>query len=107
MEISVCEATPEEAAELKVKTGTPCLLMEEIVYDQYDKPFHRTKSVLRGDKFKYINPIPVNQTIGKENADAKLYVAIPIRKPESKKIPRFSNFFLTFFSNFITSLHVF
>ena len=43
MEISVCEATPEEAAELKVKTGTPCLLMEEIVYDQYDKPFHRTK----------------------------------------------------------------
>ena len=56
MEISVCEATPEEAAELKVKTGTPCLLMEEIVYDQYDKPFHRTKSVLRGDKFKYISP---------------------------------------------------
>ena len=54
--ISVCEATPEEAAELKVKTGTPCLLMEEIVYDQYDKPFHRTKSVLRGDKFKYISP---------------------------------------------------
>ena len=40
----------------KVKTGTPCLLMEEIVYDQYDKPFHRTKSVLRGDKFKYISP---------------------------------------------------
>lgn len=41
---------------MKVKTGTPCLLMEEIVYDQYDKPFHRTKSVLRGDKFKYISP---------------------------------------------------
>ena len=57
MEISVCEATPEEAAELKVKTGTPCLLMEEIVYMiKYVKPFHRTKSVLRGDKFKYISP---------------------------------------------------
>ena len=30
--------------------------MEEIVYDQYNKPLHRTKSVLRGDKFKYISP---------------------------------------------------
>lgn len=56
MEISVCEATPEEASVLEIKTGKPCLLMEEIVYDQYNKPLHRTKSVLRGDKFKYISP---------------------------------------------------
>lgn len=66
MEISVCEATPEEAATLKVKTGTPCLLMEEIVYDQYNNPFHRSKSILRGDKFKYISPrMDVVQNTGK------------------------------------------
>ncbi len=56
MEISVCEATAEEAGILEIKTGKPCLLMEEIVYDQYNNPLHRTKSVLRGDKFKYISP---------------------------------------------------
>lgn len=56
MEISVCEATAEEAALLGIRTGRPCLLMEEIVYDQYGDAFHWTKSVLRGDKFKYISP---------------------------------------------------
>lgn len=56
MEISICEATAEEASILETKAGKPCLLMEEIVYDQYDNPLHRTKSLLRGDKFKYISP---------------------------------------------------
>lgn len=56
MEISVCEATTEEASVLEIRTGKPCLLMEEVVYDQYGDALHWTKSVLRGDKFKYISP---------------------------------------------------
>ncbi|QOV18813.1 GntR family transcriptional regulator [Blautia liquoris] len=56
MEISVCVAKPEEASLLQIKRGSPCLLMEEVVYDQNNNPLHKTKSIIRGDKFKYISP---------------------------------------------------
>lgn len=56
MEIEISECTPYEASVLEIKTGSPLLLVREIVYDQYNQPLHRTKSLLRGDKFKYISP---------------------------------------------------
>lgn len=56
MEFEISECTGYEASILGIKAGSPLLLVREIVYDQYDQPLHRTKSLLRGDKFKYISP---------------------------------------------------
>lgn len=56
MEIEISECTAYEASVLKIKKGSPLMLVREIVYDQFDNPLHRTKSVLRGDKIKYISP---------------------------------------------------
>ena len=56
MEIEISECNSYEASILEIKAGSPLLLMREIVYDQYDKPLHRSKSLIRGDKFKYISP---------------------------------------------------
>ena len=56
MEIEISECNSYEAAVLEIKAGSPLLLMREIVYDQHDKPLHRSKSLIRGDKFKYISP---------------------------------------------------
>lgn len=54
MQIEISEATSSEAALLEVRSGTPLLLVREIVYDQNKNPLHRTKSLLLGNKFKYI-----------------------------------------------------
>ncbi len=56
MEFEISEANSYEAALLEIRAGSPLLLVREIVYDQYGQPLHRTKSLLRGDKFKYISP---------------------------------------------------
>lgn len=56
MEIEISECNRYEASMLDIKTGTSLLLIREIVYDQFDNPLHRTKSLVRGDKFKYISP---------------------------------------------------
>ena len=56
MEFEISEANSYEAAVLEIRAGSPLLLVREIVYDQYGQPLHRTKSLLRGDKFKYISP---------------------------------------------------
>ncbi len=57
MQIEISEASGYEAAMLDVKAGSPLLLVREIVYDQHGAPFHRTKSLLRGDKIKYIRTL--------------------------------------------------
>ena len=56
MEFEISEANSYEAALMEIRAGSPLLLVREIVYDQYGQPLHRTKSLLRGDKFKYISP---------------------------------------------------
>ena len=54
MEIGMSECTGQEASLLEVRSGTPLMLVRELIYDQYNRPLHRTKSLLRGDKMKYI-----------------------------------------------------
>ena len=55
MAIELSECTKEEAGLLQVPAKTPLLLVREVVYDQNNRPLHRTKTVLLGDKFKYIS----------------------------------------------------
>lgn len=57
MQIEISEASGYEAAMLDVKPGSPLLLVREIVFDQNNAPLHRTKSLLRGDKIKYIRTL--------------------------------------------------
>ena len=54
MEIEVSECNNYEASVLDIKNNSPLLLVRELIYDQYNHPLHRTKSLLRGDKIKYI-----------------------------------------------------
>ncbi|MDD3173433.1 MAG: GntR family transcriptional regulator [Herbinix sp.] len=56
MEFEISECNKYEANYLCIKTGSPLLLVREVVYDQYNRPLHRTKTLIRGDKFKYISP---------------------------------------------------
>lgn len=55
MAIELSECKREEASLLQVPVKTPLLLVREVVYDQNNSPLHRTKTVLLGDKFKYIS----------------------------------------------------
>ncbi len=55
MEIEMSECNNYEASLLEIKSGSPLILVRELIYDQYDHPLHRTKSLLRGDKIKYIS----------------------------------------------------
>ena len=55
MEIEVSECNNYEASVLGIKNNSPLLLVRELIYDQYNHPLHRTKSLLRGDKIKYIS----------------------------------------------------
>ena len=66
MEIEISECNRYEASMLDIKTGTSLLLIREIVYDQFDNPLHRTKSLVRGDKFKYTHK-PENQCYKKSS----------------------------------------
>ncbi len=45
--------TEEEANKLNYINGGPAILLERITYDKSDKVIEYTKSVSRGDKFKY------------------------------------------------------
>jgi GntR family transcriptional regulator len=45
-------ASEEEAKLMEVRKGHPLLLLKDILYDQYDKPYEYTKVVFRGDKIK-------------------------------------------------------
>ena len=55
IEIETSECNPYESSLLGIKSGSVLLLVREIIYDQYGSPLHRTKSLLRGDKIKYIS----------------------------------------------------
>lgn len=51
--IELCYASLDEAALLDIPRGTALMLIEDQVYDNYEKPLHISKQVLRGDKFRY------------------------------------------------------
>lgn len=55
MEIEMSECNSYEAALLEIESGSPLILVRELIYDQHNRPLHRTKSLLRGDKIKYIS----------------------------------------------------
>lgn len=45
-------ASEGEAELMEVDKGHPLLLLKDILYDQYDKPYEYTTVVFRGDKIK-------------------------------------------------------
>ena len=56
--ISICYATGREAFQLGVEKDAALMLIEDHVYDQYGKPLHVSKQVMRGDKHNYSMHIP-------------------------------------------------
>lgn len=51
--LEVTLATPEEAAFLQVKAGSPLLLSERIMYSQTRKPVEYVIILYRGDRYRY------------------------------------------------------
>jgi GntR family transcriptional regulator len=52
--LEVTLATPEEAALLQIKAGSPLLLNERLTYDQNRKPIEFVKILYRGDRYQYV-----------------------------------------------------
>jgi GntR family transcriptional regulator len=52
-EIEAGLAKDEEARWLKVKSGSPVLLIRRTTYNERGQPFEYTKSVYRGDKYRF------------------------------------------------------
>jgi GntR family transcriptional regulator len=51
--LEVTLATPEEAALLQIRTGSPLLLSERTTYSQNRRPFEFVKILYRGDRYRY------------------------------------------------------
>jgi GntR family transcriptional regulator len=51
--LEVTVATPEEAALLQIKSGSPLLLSERTTYSQYRRVIEFVKIVYRGDRYRY------------------------------------------------------
>ena len=52
-EISLTYATAAEARLLETQPGDALLRLEQIIYDQRDKPLHTSHQVIRGDRFTF------------------------------------------------------
>lgn len=52
-EISLCYATAQQARHLGVNEGDALLNLREIIYDQYGRPLHTSKQLIRGDRFTF------------------------------------------------------
>jgi GntR family transcriptional regulator len=52
--LEVTLATPQEAALLQIKAGSPLLLSERTTYSQYRRVFEFVKILYRGDRYRYL-----------------------------------------------------
>lgn len=52
-EISLAYADGEQARHLGVNEGDALLNLQEIIYDQYGRPLHTSKQLIRGDRFTF------------------------------------------------------
>ena len=52
-EISLAYATPAHARYLGVNEGDALMNLHEIIYDQYGRPLHTSKQLIRGDRFTF------------------------------------------------------
>jgi len=52
-DISLGHATPAVSRYLATAAGEALLLLDETVYDQYDRPLHTSRQWIRGDKFTF------------------------------------------------------
>ena len=52
-EISLSYATAQQARYLGVSEGDALLNLREIIYDQYGRPLHTSKQLIRGDRFTF------------------------------------------------------
>ena len=52
-DISLGHATPAVSRQLATAVGEALLLLDELVYDQQDRPLHTSRQWIRGDKFTF------------------------------------------------------
>ena len=52
-EISLAYATAQQARHLGVNEGDALLNLREIIYDQYGRPLHTSRQLIRGDRFTF------------------------------------------------------
>ena len=52
-EISLTYATPAEARLLTVESGSALMRLDQVIYDQNDRPLHTSHQVIRGDRFTF------------------------------------------------------
>lgn len=52
-EISLTYATPAEARLLTVESGSALMRLDQVIYDQSDRPLHTSHQVIRGDRFTF------------------------------------------------------
>ncbi len=52
-EISLCYATAAQARLLKIHPGDALLQLDQVIYDQHDRPLHTSHQVIRGDRFTF------------------------------------------------------
>ena len=52
-EISLCYATAQQAKLLGVEVGAALLMLDQVIYDQFDAPLHTSHQVIRGDRFTF------------------------------------------------------
>lgn len=55
-------ASPEQAQMLEVETGLPMLLIHRTAWDDADRPIEWTRSVFRGDRFRFVARQEVRDT---------------------------------------------
>ena len=56
--IGICYANSRESFQLSVPKGSALMLIEDHVLDQYGRPLHVSKQVIRGDKHQYVLNMP-------------------------------------------------
>lgn len=52
-EISLTYATAAEARLLETQPGSALLRLDQVIYDQHDRPLHTSHQVIRGDRFTF------------------------------------------------------
>lgn len=52
-EISLAYATPAQARLLTVEPGSALMRLDQIIYDQHDRPLHTSHQLIRGDRFTF------------------------------------------------------
>ena len=52
-EISLAYATTAEARLLETQPGDALLRLDQVIYDQHDRPLHTSHQVIRGDRFTF------------------------------------------------------